>query len=28
LDAYLAEKYKGQFISYRQKTKKIIPFIY
>jgi protein-S-isoprenylcysteine O-methyltransferase Ste14 len=28
LDAYLAERYKGQFEAYRQKTKKFIPFIY
>lgn len=28
LDAYLAEKYKGQFVAYRQKTKKFIPFVY
>lgn len=28
LDAYLAERYKGQFEVYRQKTRKFIPFIY
>ncbi len=28
LDAYLAEKYKEQFVVYRKKTKKFIPFVY
>lgn len=28
LDKYLAERYKGQFDEYKNKTKKLIPFIY
>jgi len=28
LDNYLKEKYGGQFIQYRERTKKIIPFVY
>lgn len=28
LDAYLADRYKGQFEGYAAKTKKLIPFIY
>lgn len=28
LDKYLAERYKGQFEEYKNKTKKLIPFIY
>lgn len=28
LDAYLAEKYKNQFLSYQRSTRKFVPFLY